>query len=338
MPEPSAAQLHVNRWLTNMAVAWSQDQTNFVASRVFPMVPVQKESDFYLTYEKGSFYRSGQVKARPLGGRPAATGYQTSQGSYRCVEYGLEHLIDDREKANADQPADPTIAGTELLTEQLLIQRDTLWASEFFTTGKWGTDWNGVISGAGSDQFVQWDQGTANDPVIFMRNRRNDIASATGFTPNKAVFGPVAFEGFINNPQVQSRIRYTQTAAQVSRTDQQIVAALLKVDEVLVPYGVSNTAQEGQADNINFIADATSVLLCYAAPAPTIRKPSAGYTFSYTGLLPGTGAFGGVIEQGRDELAHTDVLQARASYDQEIVAPDLGMFFHGVVSSQFSAS
>ena len=338
MPQPSAAQLHVDRWLTNMAIAWAQDEANFIAGRVFPTIPVTNESDLYLIYEKGSFYRTNQMRPRPLGGRPPSAGYEVTQGQYRCEEWSLEHKIDDRERSNADQPADPDVAGMTLLTSQALIQRDTLWTQQFFNTGIWGTDWTGVTSGPAAQQFLQWDQ-SGSDPIQFLRARRNDVGGKTGFMPNKAVFGTTAWEAFINHPDVVDRVKYTQAASDVARTEEQIAAALLKLDEVLIPTGVSNTAVEGQNDNIGFIVSPSSVLLCYAAPAPSIRQPSAGYGFAYTGLLPGIdNAFGGVIERGREELAHSDVLQVRASYDQRIVAPDLGEFFQTVVSGSYGTS
>lgn len=338
MPQPSAAQLHVDRFLTNMAVAWAQDEADFVASRVFPPVPVLKESDLYAVYEKGTFYRKRQMRPRPLGGRPPQTGYEITEGTYRCVEWGLEHAIDDRERTNADEPLNPDIAGMLLLTEQGMIQREDLWTQAYFVTGQWGTDWQGVSSGPTGNQFTQFDQ-SGSDPIQFLRARRNDIRGKTGYAPNKAVFGSLAWEAFINHPDVVERVKYTQAAADVARTEEQIAAALLKVNEVLIPYGVANSAAEGQADNIGFIANPTSILLVYAAPAPSIRAPSGGYTFAYTGLIPGVNnAWGGVIERGRDELAHTDILQIRASYDQRIVASDLGEFFQQVVSPSYSES
>src|ERR1700758_4455139 len=132
MPQPSAAQLHVDHFLTNMAVAWSQDQKNFVADKVFPIVPVTNESDLYAIYKREFFYRTGQMTPRALGARPPATGYEITEGSYRCIEWSLEHLIDARVRVNADQPLDPDLAGMRLLQTQALIQRDTLWTSAFF--------------------------------------------------------------------------------------------------------------------------------------------------------------------------------------------------------------
>lgn len=338
MPQPSAQQLHVDRFLTNMAVAWSQDEANFVAGRVFPTIPVLKESDLYAIYQKGFLYRNNQMKPRPLGGRPPQTGYEITEGNYRCVEWALEHLIDDRERANADEPLNPDIGAMILLTTQALIQRESLWTTQFFVTGVWGTDWTGVSASPTGVQFLQWDQ-SGSDPIQFIRGRRNDVAAKTGYKPNKVVFGATAFEAFINHPDVIDRIKYTSGAAAYYDNVESVVAKLLGVNEVLIPFGVQNTAAEGQTDNIGFIANPTNVLLCYAAPAPSIRQPSGGYGFAYTGLIPGvTNAFGGVIMRGREELAHSDVIQIRASYDQKIVAPDLGEVFQSVVSSSYSSS
>lgn len=334
MPQPTAQQLHVDRFLTNMAVAWSQSQANFVADKVFPTVPVTNESDLYAIYEKGTFYRTGQMKPRPLGGRPPGTGYDIKEGQYRCVEWALEHLIDDRIRANADQPLDPDLAGMRLLQEQALIQRDTLWNTQFFTTGIWGTDWTGVASAPSTNQFLQWDQ-SGSDPIQFLRGRAVDIGGKTGYRPNVAVFGALAYEAFINHPDVLDRIKYTERG--IVTTD--IVASLLDLGKVVTPRSVSNTAKEGQSDSIGYILDQKSVLLAYAAPAPSITEPSAGYTFAYTGLIPGvTNAWGGVIMRGREELAHTDVLQIRASYDQEVVASDLANFMQAVVGSGYSTT
>jgi hypothetical protein len=109
-----------------------------------------------------------------------------------------------------------------------------------------------------------------------------------------------------------------------------ILAALFDVDQVLIAESVENAAAEGAAEEIKFIVDPKSALLCFAPPAPSINVPSAGYTFAWTGLLPGIpNAWGGIIERGREELAHSDVIQIRATYDMQITASDLGMFFSG---------
>ena len=319
-----------------MAVAWTQEQENFVADKVFPMVPVNHMSDRYLIYQKGTFYRTGQMRPRPAGGRPPSAGYEVTDGSYRCIEWALEHLIDDTVRQNADQPADPDLAAMRFLQTQSLIQRDSLWSTAYFTTGVWSLDQVGVSSAPSTNQFLQWDQ-SGSTPIEAIRGQRVRIQSGTGYKPNVVVFGALAYEAFLLHSEVADRVKYTQAAANYFGDPDAAIAALLGVDKILVARGVQNSAAEGQADSIGFIVDQRSVLLAYAAPSPTITDPSAGYTFAWTNLIPGVdNAFGGVIMRGRDELAHSDVLQIRGSYDQRIVASDLGVFLYNAVGSSYA--
>ena len=57
MPDPSVNEGHFDQLLTNISVAWMQDAGNFMASKVFPTVPVAKASDKYNVYPKGAFLR-----------------------------------------------------------------------------------------------------------------------------------------------------------------------------------------------------------------------------------------------------------------------------------------
>lgn len=326
MPQPTQGDLHVDSYLTDLSVGWAQDQSKFVADKVFPTVPVTKQSDLYAIYDKGYFF-ADEMKPRPLGGRPGQTGYKVSNDRYLCEEWALEHKVDDRVRANADQPLDPDRAAMRLLTTQAMIRRDRLWVSNYFGTGIWGTDETGVTASPTGDEFIQVDQ-AGSDPVSLIDEKRDDVASATGYEPNVLVLGRDAFRATKNHPDVLDRVKYTQRGIVTA----ELLAELFGVDRVLVPGGVVNTANEGQADAIDFIVGRKDALLVYAAPSPSIDEPSGGYTFAWTGLIPGaTNALGGVIERGREELAHSDVFQCRMAFDTKKVAPELGVFFSGFV-------
>lgn len=317
-----------------MAIAWFLDESKFVAGKVFPTIPVEYKSDNYPIYKKGYFYRD-EFKVRPYGGRPQEIGYKIENGVYSCEEEALETKIDDRVRANAEVGSlDPDVASQRLLRTQALIHRDNLWAGEFFKTGVWTVNWTGsekapTKTEEEEDKFLQFDQ-AGSEPIEFFDQRRLDIGSKTGYMPNKLVIGADVFRVLKNHPAIVERIKYTQRG--IVTLD--ILAELFDVDEVFVPLGVINNANEGETDNINYIVNRKAALLVYAPDAPSIQEPSGGYSFAWTGLLPGVpNAFGGVIETAREQLAHSDVMQCRCAFTQKITAPDLGEFFSECVTS-----
>lgn len=332
--QPTAESLHINHYLTDMAIAWVQDDSKFVAGRVFPTLPVQFKSDDYPIYERGYFYRD-EFGVRPYGGRPKEIGYKIEKGKYSCEEEALEGKIDDRVRANAEaESLDPDVAMQRLLRGQAMIHRDSEWATSFFKTGVWTINWTGTETAPskkeeGEERFLQFDQ-AGSEPIEFFDQRRIDLESKTGYGANKLVIGADVYRVLKNHPAVVERIKYTQRG--IVTLD--ILAELFDVDEVLVPKGVINSAAEGLANEINFIVNRKAALLVYAAPAPSIQEPSAGYSFAWTGLLPGVpNAFGGVIETAREQLAHSDVMQCRTAFTQVATAPDLGEFFSACVTS-----
>ena len=325
--QPTPGDLHIDQFLTNLSVGWAQDPSKFIAGNVFPIVPVQKQSDKYAIWDKGFFYRD-EVAPRPLGGRPNTVGAKVGAGTYLCEEEGLEYAIDDRTRANADAPLDPDRTGANLLTTQEMIHRDREWCAGYFKKETWGTDMKGAASSPGAGEFLQLDQ-TGAEPVDFIDEIRDEVAGGTGYEPNVLVLGRDVFRKLKNNPELKDRIKYTQRGVLTA----ELLAQLFEVDKVLVPGGVVNSAKEGAEDDIDFIVPRKDALLVYAAKEPSIEQPSGGYGFAWTGLLPGLdNAYGGVIERGRESLAHSDILQIRSAYDQNLVAPELGVFLEGVVS------
>jgi hypothetical protein len=227
----------------------------------------------------------------------------------------------------------------ELLTEKALIHRDREWAANYFTSSAWDVTWKGVKKESEAkpeeDKFLQFNVwkagGEESKPIEFFDALATQMRRTTGRRPNKLVLGADLYVALKNHAEVIERIKYTQSPPAVITPG--ILAALFDVGEVLIAESISNSAKEGQEDNIGFIVDSKSALLLYAAPSPSIYTPSAGYTFAWTGLIPGvTNSFGGVIQRGREELAHTDVIQIRCAYDMQATAQDLGVFIEGAIA------
>lgn len=320
--------LHVDRYLTDFQLNWVQDENNFISQKAASVLPVNFQSDKYTIYDRGYFLRD-EMQPRPLGGRPAQIGYKLSEGSYSAQEWALEHVVDDRQRANTDDPINLDENATRILTSKAMIRQERIWAQNFFVTGKWTTEATGVGTPGASNQFLQFNDANS-DPIGVVDQYKDRMHKASGFMPNVLVLGADVKRVLRTHPDIADRIKYTRTGI----ADEEVLAELFEVDTVLVARALYNTAEEGDANNFQYIADASAMLLLYVDTNPAIDSPTSIVNFAWTGLIPGaTNAIGGVIERGRDDRAHSDYFQNRMAFDLKQVAADLGVFFATAVDN-----
>lgn len=324
----SVREGHVDQLLTNLSVAFIQSADRFISDKVFPVVPVAKASDIYLSFPQG-YWNRDEVGPRPLGGYPRQVGYAIEKKTYYVEEEALEFMVDDRVRANSDAAGgnDPERQGTSLLTSQMLIHREQRWADAYFKTGVWGTDLTGVAGAPVAGQFRKWNDATS-DPISDIDVNRDAIGQKTGMEANVLVLGRRTFRHLKNHPDILDRIKYTARGI----ITQDLLASMFGVDRILVPGGIRNLAAEGEADNHDWIISDDDALLVHAASAPGLQTPSAGYIFAWTGLL-GSNAFNSlsVVTRGRDDRAYSDWFHVRMAYDMRVVANSLGIFFNDAV-------
>jgi len=316
MPQPTRGDVHVNAPLTNISVAYLQDQKEFIADSVFPAVPVAKQSDRYFLYKKGQWFRS-DAQIRGVSQETAGTGYEIDNTpNYYCDVWGLHKDIDDQIRANADAPLNLDREATELVTRQLLIKKEKLWAGKYFTTGVW----TGSSTGADVTPVTRWNASGAT-PIKDVRAQIDAIHTKTGIWPNTLVLAKDVWSAVQDSADFLDRIAITRD--KIVTPD--LLASVLEIERVVIAKAVENTAAEGAADAmVAMYAD--DALVCYAAPRPGIMTPSAGYTFSWSGLL---GAVEGTrIKRFREERLASDRVEGEMAFDQKLVAADLGAFFN----------
>src|SRR5688572_28797609 len=79
-------ELRVDQYLTDFAVAYRQDQSQFIAPQASTPVPVRNESDKFAIFPRGFFLRD-EAEVRALGGRPVQVGYKVGNGQYLAEEW-----------------------------------------------------------------------------------------------------------------------------------------------------------------------------------------------------------------------------------------------------------
>lgn len=327
--QPAQGDVHVNAPLTQISLAFLQRQDLFVADRVFQNIPVSKQSDLYFKFDRGHFLRNQMAKRAP-GAESQGIGYGVATDSYFADVWAIHHDLPDQVVANADAALNPDRESTELLMAQAMINRESQWVTNFFALSKWATDVTGVASAPSASQFIFWSDYSTSDPIGDIDKGKRTVAGSTSYEPNVLVLDRLTWGKLKDHPQIVNRLNQGQTPVGPALATLQSVAAILELDRILVSKAVRNTAIEGAANAISFIAG-DNALLAYVPPSPGLMTPAAGYTFSWNGYL-GAAAAGQRVSRFRMEHLRSNRIELEMAYAQKLVAAELGYFFSNTLA------
>lgn len=311
--QPTNPQVHINRPLTNVSVAYIQDANEFIADRVFPRVPVGKKSDSFFVYDEEAFARA---IAAPRSGatESAGGGYDVSTSTYNCIQQSFHKDVPSDVAGNMDVPLSPYNDATEFVTRAMLLKREADFANAYFKTGVWATD---------ETPTNKWSDYTNGDPLGDVQNAVRTIQKGCLVRPNRMLIGPEVFDALKDHPDLVDR--YKHTSSRSLTVD--MLSALFGV-EIMVGEGVQVTSKEGQTTAKNFIFG-KHALLVYAAPRPSLLMPSGGYTFTWNAY---GNEFGARIRRyPMIHLNDAQRIEGDMAYDQKVVSPSAGYFFNAAV-------
>jgi hypothetical protein len=334
MPMLTPSQVHIDAPLTNLTIAYLQDQNNFIADKVFPNVAVSKKTDKYYIYDRANFNRT-EVQARAPRTKAPRVGLSISTDSYSADVYSLSTDFDFETLANEDQALNIRAAAAQMLTYQLLIDREAKWVSSFFGTGIWTTNYAGVASTPSAGQVIQWSDYTNATPIVDITNARRAMMLASGgFKPNKMVVTRDVRDTLINHPDILARLNGGATVTNTALVTDAKLAEIFEVQEFLVIDAIENTAAEGLSESMSFMATKKAAL--YYAPASSgLMVPSAGYNFTWNSLDNASG-YGIDIRSYTGDFLRvegiSELLEANMAYDQKVVGADLGVFFTTIIA------
>ena len=325
MPQPSINDVHIDAILTNISVAYLQKQDNFIADKVFPVIPVDKKSNKYFVYTKNDWFRD-EAQRRADATESAGSGFSLTTATYNTDVFAFHKDVGDQTVANSDAPLNPLREAAEFVTQRLLLRRELQFVTDYFTTGVWGKDITGVSGTPSTNEVKQWSDYTNSDPINDIEAAKSQILSTTGIEANTLVLGYEVFRQLKNHPDLVDRIKYT--SSQTITTD--MLAAMFDIPRVMVAKAVKATNNEGATGAYGF-AYGKGALLCNVATNPGVLTPSAGYQFSWTGVSGGLGANIGTSSFRMESLKATRV-EAEMAFDNKVVASDLGYFWTTIVA------
>ena len=318
MGQPTRNSVHVDAILTNISVAYIQERSKYVATQVFPIINVDKQSDAYFTYTKNDWFRD-EAQRRADSSESAGSGYNLSTSTYGADVFAFHKDIGDQTRSNADSPIDLDSEAAEFVTQRLLLRQERKFISDAFTTGVWGTD----LTLSGTDQ---WSDFVNSDPRDDVDTAVEAILGVTGYKPNTMVVGWQVWRQLKNHPDFREQIKYTSS----DNMTPGMVARMLEIDRFIVASSIYATNEEGgtAAYAFNF---GKAAWIGYVNPSPGLLAPSAGYTFAWNGVSGTLGENVGISSIDMP-LKKATRIEGEIAFDNKIVATDLGYFINAAVA------
>lgn len=300
---PFKSQLHVDTLLSNISVKYRS--ADFIAMKIFPEVPVVKDSDKYRIYAP-DFRLPQTLKANK--GVAAQHYWEASTSSYILEDHALKDYVSDDDQDNFDL-ADLRADTVEELTD-VILRRMEKSVFDLFTTTNWSLGQSLAATGLWTLDTTQ------SNPIPVVDTGMSVVLTNSGFTPN---FGVISYAGFIaakNHQSLVDRIKYTQTAL----ITEQIMGTLFGVPEFYVSKAQLDTSDRGRTTTVSAIF-ADKCFFGYKPSRPSPKQPSAGYIFRKN--VP-------MVRRWRDEERNAEAIEVRMKYSARVVASLSGYLINNI--------
>jgi hypothetical protein len=321
----SAITVHYDTAMSNVSVAYEGEP--HTDEELFPVVPVDKQSDFFVRFSKQQF----QDEPDALTGGADADDIEVdldARGYYYAEGHGYNIRIPDTLLANADPVVEIEIENTEKITEKIRLRKERNLASIINTTN---ITQNTTLSGTS-----QWSDYTNSDPILAIETQKETIQTSVGKLPNVMHMSRPVFRALRNHPRVIDRIKYTVTPP----LSEKLLAEALEIDKVVVAQSIYKTSARGQLDALGYVWGKNATL-AYVPPRPGKRQVALGYTFAWilrsAGGPPGvdmrnSGAGGVLVKKWRDEGKDSSMMGIRYWYIQQFIDVNCAFYWASAVA------
>uniref|UniRef100_A0A6M3INS5 Putative capsid protein n=1 Tax=viral metagenome TaxID=1070528 RepID=A0A6M3INS5_9ZZZZ len=271
MPPLTKSDVHTSAILTNFLLR--HPPSEFIAHRVFPVVPVSKEADTFYKWYAGHRIIKDSRRAPGDDSKKVELGLTTD--TYQAYEYALHDDVPLRVARDADRPLDIYEEAAWNVREMVLLDIERVVQALAQASG------NNKASPAAT-----WDNATLSNakPHKDVEDARETMRARTGLVPNCVVMSAAvasALKIWLMDQKNGGGVEFA-TMEQYLRTDR--LPPRLWDMELLIGGGIKSSAERPEdvaAANLSDVWN-DNVVLLYKAPRPAMKTLAAGYTFQVT--------------------------------------------------------
>lgn len=308
----SGPDVHHDTLLSNVAVmAFDTGEEGMVANKLFPEIPVGKQSDKYAIIDKAEFLRdvddrrAPRAEARRIEFKVSSEAY-FAEGRALATEIPLEDLD------NADNVFQLRENSTKLVVSVMLRAQE-------IRVARMCTSISNVGSGVLLTGSARWSDPVQSDPLGDINTAHAFIQHQLGLVANSMVMDFDTFQILQRHPDLLDLYKYTSGGIVPASN----IAAAFKVQNLWIAQGVMENALEGGASSMTNIWG-NNCLLAYVGPVTGLQSKTLGGRFRWrppsfpAPMAAHTQRFSGAGTR------NVEVVQADYFQDEKIIARDLG--------------
>lgn len=290
----------------------------FVADILAPRFNSGLQNGEYYVFDNENFLNAPNKLSvlRAPGSEYGRVRSKVADDNFLTREYGLEHPVDDTERAkyansfDADQTAVATTLHKLKLIREEAVRDLALTAS---LTSSPSTKWN-----AASGTTIKADVDAAIQAIKL----------ASGITPDSIVIPWKVWKALKRAPEIIESIKYTGGSFSGVVSDQAL-AAFLEIPNIYVADTIHNTAADGATVSNAFLWDEDVILFVRARNPNDLREPSFLRQFTWASQV---GPNGYRVTTYREEKINSDVHRVIMFEDAKITGASLGYRFSNTLA------
>jgi len=309
--------LHIDAPLSNLAIKAFNGAEDFVGPKLFPIIPVDKQSNKYYTISKDQWLRVPSSLRAPKTS-PRRIEFDVSSDSYFAFNYALaaENALEDLD--NADVALRLRETSTQNVTEALLRDLEVRLVNLV-------TSISNIGSGVALTGTNKWSDFTNSDPIADITSGHAFIQNNTGLLANTLVIDKDTFYTVRRHPVLLDMFKYTQGGM----LEEAQLKSVFGVDTIHIARGIKNIGIEGQVGSLANIWG-NIALLARVIPAMSVQTATFGLAFRWTpaGVPSDMQVF---RYNDADPGKKIEVLECGYYQDEQIVAPQLAYLINNTL-------
>jgi len=314
MPLATGRDLHIDTVLSNIVIG--RRPAGYIADQLLPVLNVSKQSNVYYKRDfKESLQYVPNLDARAPGTKSKEVFWTVSSDTYFAKNYALSTHWTTEDEVNADDSIALNQESAEYVTDRLLISYEARVAALANTAANVATTTNVATA---------WSNTTGSRPFDDLSNQIEAFRMRTSLRPNLLIVPEQIATLLRRNDQIIDRLFGDRGGIAM---DSQI-ASLLKVDKILVPEIMVNTAALGAAGTIAPVWG-NYVHLAYVSPLPGRKVDTWLQAFRWTD--PRFGVPFAIRRFPFDSETMSQRIEASYYQDEKVISSDLATRIASVI-------